>query len=229
MISAYRWDVSLTGWDIAWPFSHSQFQSHHCISTRQHKFCIDSFVGGFVSLSVNCFQQATEGEYFRLHILYVRSHSEGHPHWFLGTSPILGIKMPPTSPPLPGKYFRSFSWSSGHISCISTHLTLTLPPFILILLPSPKSFTPYICLLWLFYSLSKWHSHILTWAFFLFSFFVSVHCSMSFLFFTVNIPWQVSTYIHVLLSLSYLTHQVTLISKYPINFGIMSLHFYWIL
>ena len=22
----------------------------------------------------------TEGEYFRLHILYVRSHSEGHPH-----------------------------------------------------------------------------------------------------------------------------------------------------
>ena len=148
---------------------------------------------------------ATEGEYFRLHILYVRSHSEGHPHWLLGTSPILGIKMPSTSPPLPGKYFHSFSWSSGHISCISPHLTLTLPPFILILIPSPKPFTPYICLLWIFYSLSKWHSHILTWVFFLFSFFVSVHCSMSFLFFTVNIPWQVSTYIHVLLSLSYFT------------------------
>jgi hypothetical protein len=46
------------------------------------------------------------------------------------------------------------------------------------LIPSPKPFTPYICLLWIFYSLSKWHSHILTWVFFLFSFFVSVHCSI---------------------------------------------------
>jgi hypothetical protein len=50
-IGACPWDRSLVGPVVAWPFPHSLLLNSPWISDRQHRFWVDNFVDGLVSLS----------------------------------------------------------------------------------------------------------------------------------------------------------------------------------
>jgi hypothetical protein len=103
-----------------------------CISWKQDTFCVESFMGGLVSLLLHwgsC--MPTGGGFFRIHIPNVVSHRWGHPHWFLGSSLIpslcLILEMSPTASPQSSEDFHSFSRLSSHLFYFSPHLILNPP------------------------------------------------------------------------------------------------------
>jgi hypothetical protein len=89
-------------------------------------------------------------------------------------------------------YTYSFSWSSGHISCLSSYLILThffSPPLLSYLGPRPPS-ASYAYLV----PLSKWYWSIHIGPSFLLSFIWSVSCITGILKILANIHLSVSTY-----------------------------------
>jgi hypothetical protein len=85
-IGACPWDESQVKSVIGWPPPQSLLHPHACISCRQDKFWVESFVGGLVSLLLHwgsCL--ATGGGLLRFHIPSVVNHNESL-HCFLDTS-----------------------------------------------------------------------------------------------------------------------------------------------
>jgi len=134
------------------------------ISFSLEKFCVESFVGVFVSLSVHWWSfRATGVGLFMFHITNV-SHILGHP-LIRGYLPYPGLflflEVSPTSSSLKVQDFLSISWLSGHISC-------PFPRRIHSPLPSFSHIVPSLNLPpRLFYSPFTWESIICTWAFLL--------------------------------------------------------------
>jgi hypothetical protein len=113
-----------------------------CISCRQGKFWVRSFVSGFLP----------GGGIFEFHIPSAVILSPGQPHWFLRVSPIPGVRHIlelPLLPPPPAADFYSFFWLS--LLSLPTpdpeHPPTTLP------IPSPTQISFSFCLLRLFYFL----------------------------------------------------------------------------
>jgi hypothetical protein len=117
------WDGSHVGPVIVWPFPCLCSILHICISCRQHKFGVESFVGGLVSLLLHRDSYLAKGG----GLLTVASY----PYWFTEASLIIGLfqvlEMHPTSLPQSITEFHSFSWPSGHLNCLSPYLILSPP------------------------------------------------------------------------------------------------------
>jgi hypothetical protein len=148
-------------------------------------------VGGLMSLCLHWGSgQAKGGSLFGFHISTAVSFSQGHPHWFLEVSILLGLWhfLEAAAPPI-------------LVSC-----RLSLIP--MAMWPSPYPISPHTwtwipttsypsCLLSLsflhpsasynyFSPSSKLHPNIFSWASFLFSFFGFVEYSMGILYFMTN-------------------------------------------
>lgn len=76
------WDGSQVGPVIGWPFPQSQLHLCPCTSCRQDTFCVESFVGGLVSLSLHwgtCL--ASGGDSVMLHIPHCQESQLESPSW----------------------------------------------------------------------------------------------------------------------------------------------------
>ena len=122
-IGTYPWDGFWVGPVIGWPFLQSLL--YPCISFRQDKLCVKSFVGRLVSLSLHWGPCCTT----------VRHLGKGHPHGHLETPSIPGLwdfLVIPHSPQLlAAADFHSFSWPSGPFPSLlhtCSYLPITPPP-----------------------------------------------------------------------------------------------------
>ena len=121
-----------------------------CISCRQDKFWVKSFVGGFMSLLLHWGSYLVIGAgFFRFHI----PNAVRSPSLILGHPPYLrSLSRPGDAPHLPTPSvadIHSFTWPSA----ISPSLFTPDPdPPMALPIPSPIQFPPFIWLLGLFHS-----------------------------------------------------------------------------